>query len=356
MATYHVKHDAGGGGDGSFGNPWTLQEGADNAVAGDIVKIHNTGTYSTAVAVDFDTSSGSEAQMIQFVGVGAGETDSPELVEVQVTADVNGFDINNKSWLYFEGISIGHTVANSGWAWVAGGGADHLHFVNCKGHGSGNDGFKMGSVDSVEIVGCEAYDNDRHGIFLQAASTEARGILWGCVCHHNTQDGMRLVRYSGLVGRCACYANSDNGIYINAAIADIHLALVGNTCLANSDDGVHVQNTAGTEVFFANNVCVQNSAAGIDASTANTDAVMFGNVIPAGGADANGAATDFDELGNPDDILKPNLTGTELADFVDATLCYPDFRLDTNSDARGAAWPGTIPIMNLCTTTTTAAS
>ena len=61
MPTYYTTHNAGGGGVGSFVAPWTLQEAADSAVAGDTVYICNTGTYSSAARTDFDTNSGTIA-------------------------------------------------------------------------------------------------------------------------------------------------------------------------------------------------------------------------------------------------------------------------------------------------------
>ncbi|HUU90639.1 MAG TPA: hypothetical protein VM238_05445, partial [Phycisphaerae bacterium] len=71
MPTYYTTHNAGGGGVGSFVAPWTLQEAADSAVAGDEVRVCNTGAYTPAAAFNWDTNAGTYQSPISFLGYNA---------------------------------------------------------------------------------------------------------------------------------------------------------------------------------------------------------------------------------------------------------------------------------------------
>ncbi len=358
MATYHTTHNAAGGGDGSWASPWTLQEAADNAIAGDTVKVHNTGVYTTAADIDFDTNSGSRVAPIQFIGVGSGETDGPEMVTVRGTADsVPVIDITNRAWLYFENITADADGRAGTGAWYASGGADQLRWVNCKGVNAANSCFQTVDVDNTQFVGCEAYNaTTYHGFLLNNPTAPGHHVLVGCVAHHNGGIGFHCRRNSGGFVRCVAYENADRGININnSEQADLMAVVIGCVAWRNGTDGIQVDSHSGSSVLLANNICTENGAYGIEHVQAGATVVMFGNVCPASGAEANvsGGTSGVVAIGNPSSVLKPNLTGSQVADFMDPTSCYPDFRLDTGSDALGAAWPGVLPVEDLCTTTTT---
>ena len=97
MPTYYTTHNAGGGGVGRVAAPWTLQEAADQAVAGDEVRICNTGTYTPAATIDFDTNSGTHDAPIQFLGYdSAGTSREQALVQVS-TNDTTIFSIVSRA-------------------------------------------------------------------------------------------------------------------------------------------------------------------------------------------------------------------------------------------------------------------
>ena len=68
MATYYCKSGAGGGGVGSFADPYTIQELCDNVTAGNEGVIVADATYSMAVPVDIDTNAGNGGAPINFRG------------------------------------------------------------------------------------------------------------------------------------------------------------------------------------------------------------------------------------------------------------------------------------------------
>ncbi|MFO8007984.1 MAG: right-handed parallel beta-helix repeat-containing protein [Candidatus Brocadiia bacterium] len=350
MATYHTTHDASGGGNGTYADPWTLQEAADSAIAGDVVKVHNTGTYSLSSALDFDTHSGSRSSPISFIGVGPAEADSPEMAFIAQTASgADGFNVI-QSHLYFESLSLQGASSADGWSV----GGDHVTCVRCRAHGAGQAGLLGQTADHLTLVGCEFHSNGRQGVSLGGGSLH-RATLLGCAAHNNAWAGIHLERATALLWRCASYGNS-HGVRVQELEADAGVVVLGCTLLDNGSDGIEVADiNADAALLVANCIGVRNGAYGMDAASA-VHAVLFGNLWPSSGDDANtaGNTNNIVVLGNPDDVLKPNLDAGQVAAFVDPTVCYPDLRLGAGSDAMGAAWPGCLPITDLCTTTTAA--
>jgi hypothetical protein len=351
MATHHTTHDASGGGNGTYADPWTLQEAADNAAAGDVVKVHNTGTYSLSSALDFDTQSGSRSSPISFIGVGPAETDSPEMAFITQTASgADGFNVV-QSHLYFESLSLQGASSADGWSV----GGDHVICVRCRAHGAGQAGLLGQTADHLTLVGCEFHSSGRQGVSLGGSSLH-RATLLGCAAHNNAWAGIHLERASALLWRCASYGNS-HGVRVQELQADAGVVVLGCTLLDNGSDGIEVADiNADAALLVANCIGVRNGAYGMDAASA-VHAVLFGNLVPLAGADANasGALQNLTAAGNPALVLRPNLTASETADLQDYTLCCPDLRPGASSDALEAGWPGCLLISDLCTTTTSGA-
>ena len=94
--TYFVTHDAGGGGDGSWGSPWTIAEGCANAVAGNIVKVQG-GTYpETARSV---SNSGNSGNPITFQA----DNGTPYFPK---SSNSQGFIINGKAYIVIDGFDF----------------------------------------------------------------------------------------------------------------------------------------------------------------------------------------------------------------------------------------------------------
>jgi hypothetical protein len=92
MATYYLDPVSGDNVNAgtSFGAAWaTLQYALDTAVAGDIVRMCNTGTESTAVQVDADTNAGSADLQIHFVAAdSSGNIDDTETYTLQASSAI----------------------------------------------------------------------------------------------------------------------------------------------------------------------------------------------------------------------------------------------------------------------------
>ena len=154
-ATYYVTNDALGGGDGSWGSPWSLVEGFSSASANDTVKIQG-GTYTDMHPVV--GNSGSSGNLIVF------ESDNGTVILDGVDDTGNGVT-SSKNYIHIKNLEIinfddGISFSNSDYFNVSG-----CNITLCGGNGIYiNDG----GVDSV-ITECTINSNAEHGISLNFA-------------------------------------------------------------------------------------------------------------------------------------------------------------------------------------------
>jgi len=345
MTIYYTKHNAGGGGVGSEADPWTLQEAADQATAGDEVHVLNTGTYTPA-QVDFDTNSGTYATLIQFIGY-ASDDSAPEQVTVDATGNSNGIYVNGEDYLYFQNITVTH--GGICWRFMN---SDFITLTQCKATNSDtNHGFYIGATNvscyGVRFIACEAYGNTQDGLKIGSDSTyRAFGVdIFGGSYHDNGAVGIHCDDQVAAIRRCLIYDNGTYGVYFDPthANARYHIGLLDSSVVHNnSSDGVYINSGSNNIVQISNSIIDNSGGYGINASGATT-VIGFGNIIPSSGDDANtsGATNNITFVG---DVLADNLTGAQIADFVDVAEGQEDFRLGSNSDAIGAGWPGILPV------------
>lgn len=228
-------------GDNSNGLSWatawiTIQTAFDTAVAGEI--IYCRGTQTLAAAIDVDINAGTNAAgWIKVIGcnaagnvdgtrfilngnaadihiltaIGAADMYWMENVEVKNTggAAKNGFNFSTSSidgWILINCCAnncSGHGFFNSNIAFAS--------FIRCISYSNTLDGF-YGSNGPNRYFFCCARDNSRDGF-----STLYIDVVYGCITHGNTDDGIGVLRYNTCLINTVIDGNADDGIELAAS-------------------------------------------------------------------------------------------------------------------------------------------
>ena len=234
---YYTSPSATGGGTGTYASPFTLQEAADAAVAGETVFVL-AGTYALSATWDLDTNHGNAASAILFTGrnvsttstlemavingAGAGvETEAVKLVVEEITFEylriTAGVDDN---------IDIASTVHN-------------VQLFGCRIDNAGGDGIQSANSTGgrYELFQCEIDSNGANGLSI---NTTLRGsyVLFNCSVHDNIAHGV----YEGSRFNEAAYYRSlfyDNGgDGINFPAGGWGARIANCTFFGNTGDGV----------------------------------------------------------------------------------------------------------------------
>ncbi len=228
---YYVTHNAGGGGVGTEGDPFTLAEACDNVAAGETVYIQASGAYSVqdgATGAVFNPST-------------AGTVTAPVLWQGYKTTINDGgiveidADTNNLNYGLFASVnSILYQVFKNFEFWGANTAAAHSNFSdnwvfkNCSFHNtSGGPGINVDNYCKFE--NCISYSNSTHGY-----TCDINAIFISCVSHSNT---FGFDSSNGLAYGCLGYNNLDD---FYAATSGASTVISG--CLGCTTDG------EGTEV------------------------------------------------------------------------------------------------------------
>lgn len=264
-ATYYTSHNAGGGGAGTSGDPFTLQEAADTAAAADLVLVKATGTYSEGTAIDFDTNAGNDGAHITFRGANSDGSDDGTVATIQATAAITGIFVFTAAadWVEVEGLvfdasstatrCISNTVDES----------NFNIFIRCRFTGATGDGVHVAGtvIPGWQFYDCEFDANGGDGIGT-TASNRGNIMLVACSLHDNTTHGIGNPRNVYAFG-CLLYDNGGDGINLAAGDSCI---LIGNTCVLNDGDGIDVT-AASKQSIVINNSCTDNGAYGFNLNT-----------------------------------------------------------------------------------------
>lgn len=151
-ATYYVTHDASGGGDGSWGSPWTLVEGFSSASASDTVKIQG-GTYTNMHPVV--GNSGSSGNLIIF------ESDNGTVILDGV--DDTGYGVtSSKDYIHIKNLEI-------------------INFY---------DGISFDYSDYFNISGCTITSCGRNGVWIEGGGSDS--VITECTINSNVETGIVL--------------------------------------------------------------------------------------------------------------------------------------------------------------------
>ena len=256
MTTRYVDPSASGDNDGtSWINAYeTLQQGADNAVAGDIV--YCRGTETTAAVVDFDTNSGTNAGgFIKFIGCNAaGNVDGTRYIIDCNSGHWNGITHTNTSTVWLENFAVyrsAHTgIANGGdsYGWV---------FINCAAYNCGEYGWTGSWSLSSTLIRCLVYSNSWGGFASFGANTR----WYFCCARDNSDVGFSSLATSQTVIGCIGH-NNTNG----------NFSLTSGHCFQCVSDGtsIGITTTANTSLsasFVLGSRITNNSTAGFNCNS-----------------------------------------------------------------------------------------
>jgi hypothetical protein len=344
MATYFVDgavgNDANAGTTAGAGNAWATINRAANtaagtpiAVAGDLVHIKASATYTLTTAQVFTNSGNATNGAITYRGYTTtpGADDGRPRITCN-SSGVNLFDVSGKTGLCFVHLKFDHQHATRGNAFIpAGTGNANMMvisdcvFENLKSALSGNFlvtyTFTNLLIERTEIKNC-----NEHGIWISAGS----GLIRSCYIHDVTSDGIksehatvsqnvsvmgsvirdcdRAIHFSqGALGldRCAIYSNTSQGVY---------------------------KDTATLAAFNIMNTIFHDNVNGVN--------VAAGKVVPCVNSNnAYGTHTGSKRIGWPTGVNDVDITGDPWTN-----VSTPDFSLDntTNEGAlcRNAGYPG----------------
>lgn len=241
MADYHVKTTAAGGGDGSSGNPWTLQEAFDSALAGDRVFIWD-GTYTLSATVDIDTRAGTAASPIQFIGANASGTEDGTRPVITTSSTLsNGLLRNGGSSITH--LQFRHLDLNGGGASKAAycvnqdgsNSSDYWTFIDCLFHAATSHG--ISGRASIRLVRCALYSNSGCGYALYSTGGSKIRMI-ACRVNNNGSHGVYCGADELLFDRCLIYANTGKGIYHDSGGYGAYCSFTFNTIYGNTSDGI----------------------------------------------------------------------------------------------------------------------
>ncbi|GJM25994.1 MAG: hypothetical protein DHS20C16_24090 [Phycisphaerae bacterium] len=258
----YVTSTAGGGGDGTLGDPWTLPEAASAAVAGDRVNI-KAGTY--VLAASFSPSNdGTNSSPIVWSGYSStiGDADAPV-----VTLDVNGASAHAidcvRAYHRFEYLTATGNAGISGVIYgISLSGIANIAF-RCRAT-SVRRGI-LAAGQGVQIVGCEV-DQWAGNSGIQLAASNSAAI--GCHMHDGGGFGGGFSDpSSGGYYYCVSANNDGNGFLAGQSGGEQNRWLVHCTAYGNGGDGVTINGTPDGQPFvIANCLLVENFLYGIGGS------------------------------------------------------------------------------------------
>ncbi len=231
-APYYVTHNAGGGGVGTEGDPYTMAEACDNVAAGETVYVKASGVYEVEDGANdcviHPTVTGTVTSPILFQGY---KTTINDGGIVRINADPAGdqftsalkVDSNSVDYIVFKNFEFygGSTYG------VNTNGGDFIVFKNCSAHDNGSYGFS--GDNDLRCENCTAYSN---GI-ASGYDSDSAAVYFSCVSHTNGTIGFEA--NGGLALGCLSYNNS--GVDVNLKILSTEAGcVVGCTMDAEGND------------------------------------------------------------------------------------------------------------------------
>lgn len=330
----YVAHDAGGGGIGTEGDPWTIVEGMANAAAGDRLNVKG-GTYTLAAALS-PANSGARDNPIEARGYASTIDDSDDPATSGVILDINGVndDVLSQTkhfWTWKHLAYTGNTTRGqygvnvTGYANV---------FYRCVAHDIGLRAFHASGI-GTQFIGCEAYNFGSAGVGYGFFLGNYQDLCVGCYAHDSASLSTGFIIDNNRAGGafyCLAYNNAYYGFRYSSA-NEAYPAILGH-CIAhgNTRDGFLVSHaTSGGGAILFNCVLSENGRYGIAA-----DATGKGRVVLLGTAFYNNTLGEIDS--DVEELeLVPRITLTE-SPFVKASS--DDFRLNRTARALlGSGFP-----------------
>jgi hypothetical protein len=331
MATYYAKHNAGGGGVGSFADPFTLQELLDNTDAGDLGLVCNTGNYTPAATIDVDNASACTLSNLAVIrGANADGSDDGTIATISGASLGGGADLFNLNVaglsIKFEGLRItGATQYNINLNTALN--VASISFYRCRIDSASSHGIYNQESTAQFIamfINCEIDTNGSCGI---ASAGLGRGgvILINSAVHDNASDGIQDTQAHSKSEFIASLIYDNGGHGINLSNDSYGITIRNCVFFANTSNGINFDDSANTGQLIAlNNIFRSNGGYGIDTN---------------GGASGQFVLCDYNCFSNntsgPMDIATLG-SNNVLADplFTDETDGAEDFTLQAGSPCK----------------------
>jgi len=282
MATYYASHDAAGGGSGTIGSPYTLQEILTNTSTGDLGLLMNTGTYAPSARITPGTNTATRASPKTIRGANADGTDDGTVVTI------SGVNLPASTSLFFMNLTNLCIVV------------ENIHFIYSKKHNyetttsistvlknvkcsyATQNGLQISGAQEVVLLNCEFNNNTSSGFFQINASAFYSFIVERCKFHHNN-NGYLMANYvtTGTFPKfidCTFYSNTIYGISTDAVASPIFDRVVVRNSVV-FDNGSHGINLLSTVygVFIENCIFRSNGGYGIMTNGANVNTYLMSN-------------------------------------------------------------------------------
>lgn len=332
MATYHVKTTAAGGGDGSSGNPWTLQEALDTAVAGDVVMIWD-GTYTISATLDADLNAGTEGSPVQFVGANSSGTEDGTRPVITTSSTLangllrnGGTNITHREFRHIDFNGGGASRAAYCVNFNNANSSDHWTFIDCIFRSATSHGLYVRTA--IRLVRCAIHSNAGSGIDYFSTGGHLFHMT-SCRVYGNTSHGVYINVDHAVFSRCAIYRNGGDGIKCDGASR--YWAILFCTIYDNTGDGIDL-NAGMLSPSIVGNIIAENGGYGIN----------FNGTFPGGVLEWN------DANGNTSGAYSVTVPGgyynvTSAPAFEDTGSGTEDFTPDDGSNADGT---GPSPMAN----------
>jgi len=277
MATIHVKAAATGGGNGSSGFPYTLQEAFDNVAAGDEIRVWADSTYSVGAQIDIDTTAGTAALPIVVNGANASGTVDGTRPVLQASAAIGRIlyidalaDYYRINSLDFDGNSNATAIVDTSNVATAG-----VTFHRCKLHGATGYGlYSNGFV--FQLFDCDIYGNGSDGC-KGNINLGFRAISY-CRIHDNGGVGVALGRPAQILAGNHIYDNGGHGIVWGGAVGNVVWVITENTVYGNGGSGLYIgENQHMGGGIVTNNSFVANGAYGVALNAKIVSLIVFDN-------------------------------------------------------------------------------
>jgi hypothetical protein len=306
VAPYYVTHDAGGGGIGTEGDPFTLAEACDAVAAGETVYVKASGAYNVQDGATGSVFNPSTAGTITTPVLWQGyKTTINDGGIVEIDADTNNLDYGLRA----SANSIHYQVFKNFEFWGANNegassaASDYWVYKNCSSHNNGGGGFSGDNYNKYENCisytnTTYAFDGDIYQMFVSCVAHGSTfafscndGIAYKCLGFDNSDDflfGNGSARYTGCLGCTTDGENAQVAIDFDNG-ADSFVLLAYNNIFRDCTDGIVVETDSGELQTIGRNLydVVDNDNTNCLGKSAGTGSDgTRGDIVNAGG-DAN---------------------------------------------------------------------
>ncbi len=250
----YVTSAAAGGGAGTSGDPWTLTEGINSAVAGDRVNIQSDAAYSIGALTV--TNQGNARQFIVFRGydVTIGDLENQGR-NADGTLNTTGFPaitltgfLNPNRFSTFQNLAFTGALSS---ALLSSGTVDDVYIISCEMINTlNNASAQVFSIDNY----CKLIDSDfectgaAHGILVEV---DTDPLIYGCR-FKSVANGAITAIIGTFVGNV--FIGDGSSVALNHESRGIHTILISNNTFYNWGTAIQLPNAAPTTIVaYVNN-------------------------------------------------------------------------------------------------------